>query len=1396
MIRKGAIVISDKTITIVVDLKDATGGKVKDLQKQLNALDKQAARLANRFKTFSTQKWFATMRFIDRVTAPASRIQKLLQGITTKTWQISFKIADSALSGIRKIESALMRISGKAYNIAVNIKGGAMNKLNNLTSGLMMGAGMFAPVAGLAGVGFGVANAITASAGFEQQMSKVQAITQLKKDSDDMRMLVQQAKDLGMQTAWTRQQVGEAQYYQALAGWTPAQIKAATPHMLNLASAGGMDLGAASDMLTDAMTAFGLKATDKYKNAAGKMIELPEYMADMFAKVQAVSNTGLYELKEATKYSAATIGVMFGNVGGQEGVQLRTEAARQMLVMAGAMANAGIKGSMAGTGINTIFNRLAGENRNTFFASNRLLGIDPTDDKGNLIMPLDYIKAFQKKIRGGMSVDDFMQVAEELSGEKIHADTRRKLNSTIENALKNGGKLGSADMMKIGSMMAGLENAPKLMAMVFQDLEALEAKMNNVEGTAEGMANTMLDNLAGSFTKLGSAWDAFQQDFFTGTAGDGLRGLVDSLTEILTRANKLFQDGVNFSDFGKIIFDVIDRLKNKFLEFNSVGSLLAGGALMAALTKIVRMAQRGVGALKGLAQSAKAGTLGAAASTAGGLSAAQKVGTMTIHANVVNLNGAVRGGYGYGGGGRGGYGYGGGAAGAAASPMAAMLAAQKQFDKANTQFLAAQAKRDAKWGKVEQLFAAGKSDSQLARARATARKFDETRYLPALERQQAAQKALVAARVNAYNEEIARQKQMIALAREQGQLQRSSIFAGMKSAAGGAAAFAGIFSLLDFMSVKSANAERLAAATSDSERALIARENRKAEWEVSSGAVGSMIFSAIGAGLGSFAGPIGTAIGGVVGGMLGQYLGVKVGDMGAEGETPKGMTDYYGFNEAGEAPAASSWSDFRQMQETEQKAAQSSFADFRKANEEATRLMVERNKATEIQIDRFKKIDAKHGVFSPFRFGGGSVEAPEKYQAKMNKNPTDFDFKMPDMSSLLDKSLDTALTTLMPSMLPSLLWDNKAHAAELTPEQMAQMSAMERGEFYPTGEMTSTSEMPDTTSLTENIYSELEALQEGVNELFSGFGEQITESLTTAFEGVGEVFTGFGESITEGLTSTFDGVTEMFTTFGTSITEGLTATFEGAGEIFTGFGENLTAGMTAAQETVTSSLTAIQTTFTTTKEQVQSSWAELPGFFSGIFSGLGGAASAAGAAIAAGLTAPIGTVIGAWQSAAAQISSIISSISAQAAAMPSVPSGGAGFAEGGFVTSLTHFFAGEHGAEAIIPLDPSKRSRALELLAQTEAIVNGASMAFGDDEIDGMDASMPITSGGGSSGGGGSANISVGGVNVNVSFDVSGDDSQGIVQNIQSKIQELTDEIAAQLSIKIRDAFNNKPLYV
>ena len=348
--------------------------------------------------------------------------------------------------------------------------------------------------------------------------------------------------------------------------------------------------------------------------------------------------------------------------------------------------------------------------------------------------------------------------------------------------------------------------------------------------------------------------------------------------------------------------------------------------------------------------------------------------------------------------------------------------------------------------------------------------------------------------------------------------------------------------------------------------------------------------------------------------------------------------------------------------------------------------------------------------------------------------------------------------TALGDMLENLFF-SRTSAAELTPEQMAQQAAMERGEFYPSGEMKTpgeTPEVPDMSAFIEQFYSEMEALQEGVGELFSGFGEQITEQLTSAFEGAGEVFANFG----------------------TTITEGLTTTFEGAGEMFTGFGEQLTASMTTAQESATTALTAIQTTFTTTKDTVQTSWAELPAFFSGVFSGLGGAAEAAGSAIHAGLTAPIGSIISAWQGAAATISSIISSISAQAASMPGVPSGGgvAAHAEGGFITSPEVALIGEKGAEVVIPLNGSQR--ALDLYKKTGEVL-GISEEFGNSTI------------GGSSSGGNGGGVSV--VN-NINFEISATDGNDIVQKIREHAQEISDIMAASLSEAVATVHKNQTL--
>ena len=1360
-------------------MNDATGGKLGGIQSKLLAMDKAAQRMHSKLASLGYKAYTATIRLIDRVTPQGSKINNLLRSLASKAYNISLKINDSALAKIRSVEASLARLAGRAYTVAINVKDNVSSKLRGITDGALMGMG--ATMLGAGGIGYGMVNAVQSSMGFEKQMSRVQALRQLDKNSEDMKALTELAKKLGMETAWTREQVGQAMEFAALAGWETPQILKATPHMLNLASAGGMDLGAASDMMTDAMTAFGLKATDTFKNAAGKVIDMPEYFADMLAKVQASSNTDLYQLKEAMKYGAPTIGTMFANVEGQEGIQMRTEAARQMMIMAGLMANAGIKGSMAGTGINTIFNRLAGENRNTHFAE-RLLGLEHAEN-GNMLMPLDFIKGFQKKIREGMNVEDFMQVAEELAGEKIHADTRRKLDSTIESALKNGGKLGSADIMKMSSMLAGLENMPKLLAMVFQDIDALEAKMNDVEGTAGGMAETMLDNLAGSFTKLGSAWDAFQQDLFTGTAGDSLRGFVDTLTEILTRANSLFKDGIQISDFGQIIADVVDRLKKKFLELDGVGSILAGGALMAGLMKIVSTAQKAIGyfkTLKGLEIGQRIGGVTGTKGT-GAISGATSVGTMTVTAGVVNVNGKVGGGAGGVGGRR--------------------IGDQTIIDRYN---------------------------QEKARIRGTGTPPPPS--IGSTMKSAAMGGAAFAAVFGALD---------VMNAKSMSRENATAIAAELETARN------------EYNNLRANNADNSALAQSlskvqelESRQAQIIRENQQNEREVAGGALGSVAGAAIGSALGSFFPGFGTMIGGMVGSIVGGQLGT----MAAKIETPQADTtpksDFFGFNEPktaavtqAVAPAPSSWSDFRH----EEVAAQPKKQTLGEA--------VKRNAARDEQIARFEKIDERLSQVgaSPFKSDGGAAEYYRQQRAQLAttakqsnapenlvKSWSDFTQKMSNLNlgekiqQPLEAAAETVAGALFPSLATANLFGGRAAAAELNESQLARQAAMERGES-PTAEMT-TPEL-ETPDFGESILEKLTLAQEGVGEFISGLSETISEGFNSAFEGasetlstfaesimetlsgslegVGEIFSGLGESISESLSSAFETASEVVSTFGDMLGEGLTSALEVAGEMFSGFGEMVSSALTTAQGAAESALAAIGSAFESAKSSIMSSWSELPGFFGGLFDGLGGIASAAGSAIYSGLTSVIGSIIGAWQSAASTISGIISSIASMAssaASSISLPSfgggGGTGFAEGGFVNSETHFFAGEHGPEVIIPLSSSKRARALDLFEKTGAILGGETAIPASDYTEDMpsfsgssvlptvEGSEPTTTTTNQKSS--STTVSMGGLNV--TFNITGDKPQEIMQTIKENLDELADRIMGAMSGKVADCFNNQAL--
>ena len=152
--------MADRTIEIIIDINDRTGGKLDGFTSKLLAFDKKVQALHSKLAGFANRAYTATVSLIDRVTTPGSRINSFLKNLAGKIYRVTINANDGALNKIRNIEAALARLAGKAYTIGVNLRDNVTKKLGGISEGLlsgaMMGAGMFAPVLGAAGVGFGI----------------------------------------------------------------------------------------------------------------------------------------------------------------------------------------------------------------------------------------------------------------------------------------------------------------------------------------------------------------------------------------------------------------------------------------------------------------------------------------------------------------------------------------------------------------------------------------------------------------------------------------------------------------------------------------------------------------------------------------------------------------------------------------------------------------------------------------------------------------------------------------------------------------------------------------------------------------------------------------------------------------------------------------------------------------------------------------------------------------------------------------------------------------------------------------------------------------------------------------------------------------------------------------
>ncbi|MFQ1777892.1 phage tail tape measure protein [Aeromonas veronii] len=306
--------------------------------------------------------------------------------------------------------------------------------------------------------------------GFDVDMSKVQAITRLSKESSELAALRAQARELGANTAFTAGEAAQGQGFLAMAGFTPKAIRDAMPGVLDIAKAGGVEIAAAADIGSNILTGF--------KLPANQMNRLGDVMVGTFTR----ANVDLQMLGETMKY--------VGPVAAGLGVDLETASA-----MAGKLGDAGIQGSMGGTAIRAILGRLASPPKAAHDAL-AALNVKTADAVGNLRSLPDILDELYKK------------------------------TSKMGDATRSGYFKAIAGEEAFAALTVLTEQAGS------GKLQELIATLKQTQGEAGKVAKVMADNAIGDLDNLTSAWDDVGIQMME-TENGPLRGIIQRVTEII-----------------------------------------------------------------------------------------------------------------------------------------------------------------------------------------------------------------------------------------------------------------------------------------------------------------------------------------------------------------------------------------------------------------------------------------------------------------------------------------------------------------------------------------------------------------------------------------------------------------------------------------------------------------------------------------------------------------------------------------------------------------------------------------------------------------------------------------------------------------------------------------------
>lgn len=366
---------------------------------------------------------------------------------------------DSYRNATEKVGKALDQTAAKdaklrkAMQNKIAADANAKSARSDLGSTMATTAVMAAPLVGM----------LSKAADFEAVMSKVKAIT--VSDDKAMQQLTATARELGQKTMFSATQAGEAMTYLGMAGWNSQQIMAGMPGLLNLAAASNTDLARTADIVSDDLTAFGLSA------------EHAGHMADVFAKTTTKTNTTVEMMGETMKY-AAPVAHAFG-------ASLEETAA-----LTGLMANSGIKASAAGTALRSGFLRLAGTSSKSTKAIEE--------------MGLSLSEATAQQEEAKAALDSLGIAMNDTNGP-------RKMSEIVRDLADKTKDMSKEQKLSTLATIFGTNAASAWVAVIDQGPDALDnltKELENSDGAAEEMANTMQNNARGAMIRLQSATES------------------------------------------------------------------------------------------------------------------------------------------------------------------------------------------------------------------------------------------------------------------------------------------------------------------------------------------------------------------------------------------------------------------------------------------------------------------------------------------------------------------------------------------------------------------------------------------------------------------------------------------------------------------------------------------------------------------------------------------------------------------------------------------------------------------------------------------------------------------------------------------------------------------------